>query len=220
VILGFSLPQEANAAIEAGVLWESSVLNAEPYSKSVRLERCFQCRSYTGHTARFCHRQARCGWCATSGHTIESCPDRQDLGKKACAPCGEKKGHCALDRHCPARIKDEERAKVAYKARPTRFELPSTLDKVQNSTAPLISRDFLEEPDNEGFLVVGNKRRRGRPTAISKANTTGIPSIASFLHVPEVQFGGSGSTVSFSPSQGSLDTPPSSTDEEMSNTSN
>jgi hypothetical protein len=41
VILGFAHPKDANAVIENGVIWESSVHNAEPYDKSVRLERCF-----------------------------------------------------------------------------------------------------------------------------------------------------------------------------------
>jgi hypothetical protein len=215
VILGFAHPQEANAAIEAGVLWESGVLNAEPYSKDIKLARCFQCQSYAGHKARSCRGQTKCSWCATIGHTIESCPNRQDLSKKACAPCGGKKGHCALDKHCPARAKEEERAKAAYKARPIRFEAPSSSNNAR-SGATLLSRNFLEEQDDEGFVVVGNKRKRGRPTLVSKADTTGIPSITSFLHVPEVQFGSSRSTASSILSQETLDTPPSSRDEEMS----
>ena len=128
MILGFAHPKDANVVIENGVIWESSVHNAEPYDKSVRLERCFQCQSYAGHKARFCRSQARCGWCAAPGHMIDSCPDRHDQSKRSCAPCGGKRGHCALDRHCPARLKEEERAKSAYQARPARFELPGLVN--------------------------------------------------------------------------------------------
>ncbi len=180
VILGFTSPQEANATIESGVLWEANVLNAEPFSKNVRLGRCFNCQSYAAHSARFCRSQAKCGWCAVPGHTLDSCTDRQNNNKKACVPCGGKKGHCALDKHCPARLREEERARAAYESRPSKFEAPSI--------TPNQSR--ISEEDDEGFLVVGNKRRRGRPTAISKASTAGIPDIASFLQIPCSQFGG------------------------------
>jgi hypothetical protein len=194
VILGFASPQAANAAIEAGVLWEASVLNAEPFTKSVRLARCFQCQSYSGHTARFCRSQARCGWCATTGHTLDNCPDRQNPNKKACAPCGGKRGHCALDKHCPTRQKEEERARAAYDARPVKFDAPDLRSSARREVAPLtltptLAQSQAEESEDEGFLVVGSKRRRGRPTAISKASTTGIPNIASFLQVPSTQFG-------------------------------
>jgi hypothetical protein len=190
VILGFTSPQEANAVIEAGVLWEASVLNAEPFSKSVRLGRCFQCQSYSGHTARFCRSQAKCGWCAVTGHTLDSCPDRQNPNKKACAPCGGKRGHCALDKHCPARQREEERARAAYDSRPVKFDAPGQKSSAQQRMAPLTqTQRQTEESEDEGFLVVGSKRRRGRPTAISKASTVGIPNIATFLQVPSTQFG-------------------------------
>ena len=187
-VLGFASPQEANAVIEAGVLWEASVLNAEPFTKSVRLGRCFQCQSYSGHTARFCRSQAKCGWCATSGHTLDSCPDRQNPSKKACAPCGGKRGHCALDKHCPVRLKEEERAKAAYDSRPAKFDAPSLRSSAQQKET-LPTQSQAEESEDEGFLVVGSKRRRGRPSAISTASTVGIPNIASFLQIPSTQFG-------------------------------
>ena len=64
-----------------------------------------------------------------------------------------------------------------------------------------MSRDFLEEAEeDEGFQVVGNKRRRGRPTLLSKASTTGMPSITSFLEVPEIRFRGLRDLASLSPS--------------------
>ena len=121
-ILGFASPQDANAAIDSGVLWESSVLNVEPFAREVRLGRCYRCQTYGKHTAQFCHSTAVCGWCATTGHTLELCPDRQNMEKKACFPCGGVRGHCVLDRLCPSRIKEESRAKAAYDFRPARFE--------------------------------------------------------------------------------------------------
>jgi hypothetical protein len=115
-ILGLDDPIAANAAIEAGILWEASVLNAEPFTKEIRSSRCFKCQSYANHTARFCHSPARCGWCAQMSHTISECPISYNIHDKACAPCGGKRGHCALDAHCPSWRRDDERAKAAYLA--------------------------------------------------------------------------------------------------------
>ena len=205
IILGFSSPQAANSVIDSGILWDLSILNAEPYIREVRLGRCFRCQSYGKHTARFCRNTAICGWCATDGHTLEDCPNRQNLGKKACAPCGGALGHCALDRNCPIRQREEDKARAAYSTRPTHFETPST-------SPPTCSQPSEEqqprpqdtEPDEEGFLRVGCKRRRGKPTRASQANTSGMPSIASFLKVPSTQFSDS------SPGSGSFSgSPPS-----------
>jgi hypothetical protein len=104
------------------------------------------------------------------------------------------KGHCALDKHCPTRQKEEERARAAYDARPVKFDAPDLRSSARREVAPLtltptLAQSQAEESEDEGFLVVGSKRRRGRPTAISKASTTGIPNIASFLQVPSTQFG-------------------------------
>jgi hypothetical protein len=126
-------------------------------------------------------------------------------GKKACAPCGGALGHCALDRNCPIRQREEDKARAAYSTRPTHFETPST-------SPPTCSQPSEEqqprpqdtEPDEEGFLRVGCKRRRGKPTRASQANTSGMPSIASFLKVPSTQFSDS------SPGSGSFSgSPPS-----------
>jgi hypothetical protein len=194
VILGFSDPKAANEAIDQGVLWESSVLNAEPYTNSIRSRRCFKCQSYSNHSARFCRGPARCGWCAQAGHTVTECPNRQYQGAKACAPCGGIQGHCALDAHCPARIRDDERARAAYEARPARFEhIEHQRQALPQGPLPQPIFQGLpvradNETDDESFTVVGSKRRRGRPTAVSTADTTGIPNIASFLQVPSTQF--------------------------------
>ena len=96
--------------------------------------------------------------------------------------------------HCPARIKDDERARMAYAARPARFEHsehqrqalpqgPSPQPIFQSS--PLRASN---ETEDESFTIVGSKRRRGRPSAVSTADVTGIPNIASFLQVPSTQF--------------------------------
>jgi len=103
-----------------------------------------------------------------------------------------------LNRHCLAQAAEEEQAKVAYKAQLARFKSFSLLNSTQSRAT--IARDFLKEADNNGFLVVSNKHRRGRLTLLSRANTTGIPSITLFLKVLVVQFRSLGSTMSPTPS--------------------
>ncbi len=186
VILGFSDPKSANQTIDQGVLWKASVLYAEPYISGIRSRRCFKCQSYANHSARFCKSTARCGWCAQAGHTITECPNQQNPSAKACAPCGGAPGHCALDMHCPARAKDDERARAAYAARPVRFE--QTEHYYNNPQRPPPTQIFQgssqraeNKADDESFIIIGSKRRRGRPSALSTANTSGIPNITSFL---------------------------------------
>ncbi len=193
VILGFSDPKSANEAIDRGVLWESSVLNAEPYTSSIRSRRCFKCQSYANHSARFCRSTTRCGWCAQAGHTVTECSSQHNPNAKACAPCGGVPGHCALDMHCPARARDDERARAAYAARPVRFEQGESGH--QDHQRPPLMQIFQGSPqqaenetDDESFTIVGSKRRRGRPSALFKADTSGIPSITSFLQIPSTQF--------------------------------
>jgi hypothetical protein len=100
------------------------------------------------------------------------------------------RGVCALDRHCPTRQREEERARAAYNSRPVKFDAPGLRSSAQRGVALLaLAQSQAEESEDEGFLVVGSKQRRGRPTAISKASTVGIPNIASFLQVPSTQFG-------------------------------
>jgi hypothetical protein len=122
VILGFGDSKAANKAINLGVFWESSVLNAELYTNSIRSRRCFKCQSYTNHSAWFCKGLTRCGWCAQVSHKITECLDSQNQGAKACAPYRGIQGHCALDIYCLARNRDDKRAKAAYAAWPARFK--------------------------------------------------------------------------------------------------
>jgi hypothetical protein len=202
VILGLEDPLAANSVIESGILWEASVLNAEPFTKEIRSSRCFKCQSYTNHTTRLCRSPGRCGWCAQTGHTVSECPVSHNINEKACAPCGGQRGHCALDAHCPMRRRDDERARAAYLARPSKFEAP-TLARTDQCRNEAYSQRHRTESEDDSFVIVNNKRRRGRPTDISKVDTTGMPNIASLLQVSSTPF-------SSPPSQSSIAAPPSS----------
>ena len=73
-----------------------------------------------------------------------------------------------------------------YDARPVKFDAPDLRSSARREVSlqtltPTLAQSQAEESKDEGVSVVGSKRRRSRLTAISKASTTGIPNIASFL---------------------------------------
>ena len=174
IVLGMASPEEANRVIEQGVAWNHGIYRAEPYSKGVRVVRCYRCQGY-GHMASRCRGAKKCGWCA-GDHRMEDCPEKGKTEKKACAPCGGARDHCALDAGCPARLREEVKAKQAYNTRPRQFG--DGARKPPQPRAPTVLRP---EPDEEGFIIVeGGKRKRapGRPSALSLADKSGMPSIA------------------------------------------
>lgn len=186
-----------------------SVLNAEPFQKEIRSQRCFKCQCYSNHNAKFCRNETKCGWCAQPGHSITECTASHNISLKACAPCGGQRGHCALDAHCPARIHNNEQSKIAYIARPSKFKLPA-LTPSAKSSQPRPSADS----DDDSFILVNSKRRRGQPTGLSKANTACIPNIASFPYGPSISFScPSNQNSTLAP--GSLQTPSAPRDEDM-----
>ena len=176
VVMGSPSPDAANRVIEQGVYWGRSVLRVEPFAKGVKPLRCFKCQNY-GHVAFKCRSTARCGWCADHGHKTEECGIRGQTASKACAPCIGARGHCALDHGCPTRLREESIAKAVYNGRPRRFET----GRLVRQKSPGAGPPRPATPEDEGFVVVtGGKRKRapGRPTAVSQACTSGMPTIA------------------------------------------
>jgi len=95
-----------------------------------------------------------------------------------------------MDIHCPARRKDDERAKAAYRSRPARFETQRTSLGLSQaySQCPDKSRPLLSQ-DSEGFITISKKRKvRGRPPTVATADTSKIASMTTFLSIPSTQF--------------------------------
>ena len=157
------------------------MLKAELFNSEIRSRRCFNCQQYTNHSARYCKGPTRCRWCAKEGYKASECPIRNVLRTKAYAPCGGTPGHYALDIYCPRRCRDNERAKAAYIARPTRFETHITPSLSSPSLLPSRSLSLGPKLEDKGFIIIRSKRRRGRPSNILKANIIRIPNIATFL---------------------------------------
>lgn len=191
VVLGVHAATAANSIIDTGVVWEARLLRAEPFAKGVRSGRCFNCQLYCMHSARFCRAAERCAWCAEIGHSINNCPDKGKEYRKTCAPCGGKRGHCAIDRTCPEKAKDDERGKRVYVNRPRRFALE------ENTLSAHIAPETALAHDSrplEFTWTTKTKNKRGRPTTLSRADITGTPPIASFFSGTNAQFTGMAST--------------------------
>jgi hypothetical protein len=214
-VIGFSTKEQANEACELGITWEGIWLGAEPYTQSTRVIKCYQCQDY-GHTAKFCRRPATCGWCSEAGHTAEHCAHKGNSSKRACASC-HKKGHSAMDRDCPMRLREEHRAKKAYESRPLRFQTTAA-PQSPIFKAPLVAFTSSQDTtDTEGFSQVTKKRKhRGRPSAIESVNTTGMGNIADIFSGLGSRSATDASTTPSTPlSQQSSSTDPSSSDSTM-----
>lgn len=202
-IVGLASAQEANQVIDKGILWEGACLSAEPYTRGVRPERCYKCQEYAGHTARYCRAQERCAWCAGSGHGIKECPRQKDSSARACAPCKGQRGHAAIDRNCPAKVRADVRAKEVYNTRPTRFQSTTQANQTRpqvNASAQGRPRD--QTPGEDGYTMVGQSKKRralGRPTILSSADTTGMPDIATLFNARHPIVFGSKSTIATEP---------------------
>ena len=194
MILGYETPELANRAIDQGITWGNCVLNAEPFARGVRAERCYKCQQY-GHTARFCRAARKCAWCAEN-HDLMDCPVKGQGKAKTCAACKGDRSHCALDGGCPTKLAAEARAKGVYNGRPTRFRVQATASAVARETEargasppggmsavptaePSVAPDT--EPSSErerGYEIVGSKRKkvpRGRPSGLAVAARNTVP---------------------------------------------
>ena len=102
LILHIADPMTANTCIDRCIAFEGSLL---PTAKFVRCPpRCFNCHQ-TGHFARSCQAESRCGLC-TGAHNTKECgksrvdsPDGHPAPLK-CAACGGP--HAASDDSCAA----------------------------------------------------------------------------------------------------------------------
>jgi hypothetical protein len=111
IIIEFTDPEPANAAIHFGVNWDSRGLAAEKYHHEARIKQCFQCQKF-GHIGTQCQNKPVCTYCAQD-HPTRSCP--RHSGKSIelkCANC-HKVGHPARSRRCELYGKELEKAEQA-----------------------------------------------------------------------------------------------------------
>ena len=105
-VIEFALPQHANDAIYASIVWHGKVHATTRYDRACRLKQCFRCYKY-GHIGLQCSAEQVCGYCGEP-HETKSCPQRhgKDFQPK-CAGC--RGAHTAWSKACPSRKKEEAR---------------------------------------------------------------------------------------------------------------
>lgn len=110
LLVEFSHPQHANAAIREQLLVGTKVLECEYYERDSRLRQCFFCQQYRHLEAQCQAKKPVCGRCAGQ-HVTSECKAREDAQYFHCAICGG--GHKAWDTVCNVRQGELDRVRTA-----------------------------------------------------------------------------------------------------------
>ncbi len=108
MMVEFADAEQANMALQTGLIWDSEYKKTELYDRACRIQECFRCHKY-GHISAQCGGNQKCGLCAEN-HRSEECPSK-DLDKRKCASCGGP--HKARDNKCPEYQKEQTRVRIA-----------------------------------------------------------------------------------------------------------
>ncbi|EKG09412.1 Zinc finger CCHC-type protein [Macrophomina phaseolina MS6] len=78
LVVEFSRPEDANAAITGGMVWQAEMLSCELYDRTCKVKQCFNCQKY-GHIGTQCQAPQACGYCAGQ-HSSKDCSQKEDPG--------------------------------------------------------------------------------------------------------------------------------------------
>jgi hypothetical protein len=146
--------ETANRLIAQGIVHEGEIKYCERFIKEARIIQCIRCNQF-GHSIKVCHNRTTCGNCAGDHHSKE-CDKPHTIRK--CALC--KGDHQAWAKHCPARLREVERANIVLQTTSAFYgDSPHTCSP--NKTMPT----HTYETNSEGWQVVG-KGRKGRPSSL------------------------------------------------------
>ncbi|KAJ5621794.1 hypothetical protein N7490_012297 [Penicillium lividum] len=124
LVVEFTSPLPANAAIDRGVFWDGSCLTAVMYDRAIRVRQCHNCQKY-GHIGATCPNQSpTCVHCA-GGHLSQKCSAKADgtLKENKCANCGGT--HAAWANDCPDRVREVDKMKEMARYRPRYHPVPA-----------------------------------------------------------------------------------------------
>ncbi|EKG09471.1 Zinc finger CCHC-type protein [Macrophomina phaseolina MS6] len=165
LVVEFSRPEDANAAITGGMVWQAEMLSCELYDRTCKVKQCFNCQKY-GHIGTQCQAPQACGYCAGQ-HNSKECGQKEDPNaERKCAAC--KRSHTAWSAVCPERKKEKDRVERAKAMRP--FLHPETISKRPSATtqAPTQTAQLTERTTNQTSVVPAARltRKRGRPRSL------------------------------------------------------
>ncbi len=139
LLVEFTHPEHANAAIREQLLVGGKVLACEYYERNSRLRQCKTCQRY-GHLEAQCVSAPACGRCAER-HITADCRKREDPRSFRCAICDGP--HRAWDNVCNIRQDELDSVRLARANRPEYHPEPDGNPvELQRHTNDVQSRDF------------------------------------------------------------------------------
>ena len=139
LLVEFTYPEHANAAIREQLLVGNKVLACEYYEKNSRLRQCKTCQQY-GHLETQCTSEPACGRCAEP-HVTADCRKTEDPRNYQCATC--RGPHRAWDNVCDIRQEELDSVRLARANRPEYHPEPSSNPKqLKKHMDDVQSRDF------------------------------------------------------------------------------
>ena len=139
LLVEFTYPEHANAAIREQLLVGNKVLACEYYERNSRLRQCKTCQQY-GHLETQCTSEPACGRCAEP-HLTADCRKRDDPKNYQCATCHGP--HRAWDNVCDVRQEELDLVRLARANRPEYHPEPRSNPKqLENQMDDVQSRDF------------------------------------------------------------------------------
>ena len=171
MVVEFLDAEQANLALQTGLVWDSEYKKTELYDRACWIQECFRCHKY-GHISAQCGGQQKCGICAEE-HRSEDCPSK-DLGKRKCASCGGP--HKARDSKCPNYQKEVARVQVAHSVKWTHWRVPSTKAQTAPTTPAFTATPAAPQPEstpNDRCPVQSRGRIRARENAIDLLSSQG-----------------------------------------------
>ena len=118
ITVTFSTAQQANEAIEYGILWNDERRECKGTVARLRITQCRNCQAY-GHVFKECSSAARCCVCAGM-HLSTACTHNPTVEKGClkCALCGG--AHNATDERCNTRMAERRRLLLKNQFYPTK----------------------------------------------------------------------------------------------------
>ena len=161
IIFNFRQPQQANEAIEHGLLIKDVVRECRLYDPIYAFKQCTKCNGY-GHKKSDCPNQRRCKRCSKKhGYSGKRCS-----AEPQCCNCGGP--HCCSWNDCPVRKAAIRRFEECDKSLPRYFVSGATESALPDSKKESFSVRF-ESSESELFEIV----RPPLATVISSANANG-----------------------------------------------
>ena len=186
LLMEFTYPEHANAAIREQLLVGNKVLACEYYERNSRLRQCKTCQQY-GHLETKCTSEPACGRCA-GPHLTAGCRKTEDPKNYQCATCHGP--HRAWDNVCEIRQEELDIVRLARANRPEYHPEPGSNPKqLKKQMDDVQSRDFAgTRRYSIDYLIEVNIRggRKSHPRLRGKGGRgQGLP--PDFRENPEVQ---------------------------------